>query len=213
MTVDAVIPAHDEGDAIGQVVAAVSAAPSVGSVIVVADHCTDDTAAAAGRSGADIVITLSGGTGDKGTAMAAGLAHVTTDDVLFVDADLVGLVWQHVEALAIATPRRGQVCGLRDEPTSVRSDRVPPITGERRLPAWVARGADLGGSGYRAETLLNAAVGRARLPHRNVVLIGVKNPTRATRHPISWVTMWGDLVLLGLVHFPGLVAYALHPDG
>lgn len=209
---DVVIPAHDEAATVGAVVRACRDAPSVSSVIVVADNCTDGTADQAHRAGADLVVELVG-PGDKGTAMAAGLAQVTTDDVVFVDADLVGLAWQHVEYLATAPPYRGQLCGLRDEPYTWGQKRLPPITGERRLPTMVARGVDLPGSGYRAETLLNAAVGAARLPHRTVVLVGVKNPTRLTRQPLSWLLMWGDLALLALVKLPALIGYVIHPDG
>ena len=194
--VDVVVPAHNEA-----------------ATIVVADHCTDDTAAIAHAAGVDAVLSLSGGPGDKGTAMARGLALVASREVLFIDADLHGLAWQHVEYLATAPPHGGQLCGLRDEPIRATADAVPPITGERRVPSSLARSVKLEGSGYRAETLLNAAVGRARLPHRNVVLLGVTNPTRATGHPVSWLTMWADLAAVGLVNLPGLVAYAIHPEG
>lgn len=213
MTTDIVIPAHNEAGTIAAVVNAATAAPSVGQVVVVADHCTDATADLARAAGADLVVELTNATGDKGTAMAFGLAQVVTSDVLFIDADLLGLVWQHVEALLIAEPKGGQVCGLRDVPYHFTSNRLPPITGERRIGADLARSVDLTGSGYRAEIMLNAAVGRAQLPHRNVVLVGVTNPTRATRHPLSWLTMWADLAFLGIVHAPALAAYAMYPEG
>lgn len=208
---DVVIPAHNEAATIGDVVTAVAAAPSVSAVIVVADKCTDDTAAVAQAAGASVVVSIE--SGNKGSAMAAGLDLVTTPDVLFVDGDLVGLQWQHVEGLVLAEPAGGQVAGLRDEPYAWGQRNLPPITGERRLPAAVARRVDLAGSGYRAETLLNAAVGRARLPHRQYVLVGVKNPTRITRAPVSWFTMWGDLALIAVLNLPGLYGYIAHPDG
>ena len=208
---DVVIPAHNEADTIGDVVVAIAAAPSVSAVIVVADKCTDDTVAVAQAAGASVVVSIE--SGNKGSAMAAGLELVTTTDVLFVDGDLVGLQWQHVEGLLRAEPAGGQVAGLRDEPYAWGQRNLPPITGERRLPADLARSVDLAGSGYRAETLLNAAVGRARLPHSNYVLVGVKNPTRITRAPVSWLTMWGDLALIALLNLPGLYGYIAHPDG
>jgi len=207
---DVVVPAHNEGATIGQVVAAIVGAPSVSSVIVVADKCTDNTVAAALVAGAMVVEIAAG---NKGSAMATGLAHVRTTDVLFVDGDLVGLQWQHIEGLLLAGPIGGQVCGLRDEKYALGSNRLPPITGERRLPANLARTVQLDGAGYRAETLINAAVGRARLPHKNYVMVGVHNPTRASRAPVSWVTMWGDLALLAFLNLPGLIAYAMHPEG
>ena len=170
-----------------------------------ADTIGDVVTAASAAPSVSAVIVVA----DKCT----GLELVTTTDVLFVDGDLVGLQWQHVEGLLRAEPAGGQVAGLRDEPYAWGQRNLPPITGERRLPADLARSVDLAGSGYRAETLLNAAVGRARLPHSNYVLVGVKNPTRITRAPVSWLTMWGDLALIALLNLPGLYAYIAHPDG
>ncbi len=204
--IDVVICAHNEAPSIGAVLDAVAGAPSAGRVIVVADACTDQTADVATAHGAGVV---SIDAHDKGSAMAAGLDAVTTPDVLFIDADLDGLEPAHVEALLTAAPHGGQVVGLRE----YQPPRLPPISGERRLPAAVARGASLAGSGYGAEVRLDAAVGRAGLPWRHYRMKGVSNPTRVLAEPVSWVAMWLAVLGTALLFAPELVSYSLHPDG
>ncbi len=209
MSVDVVIPAHNEADTIGDVLVAVAGAPSVGSVIVVANGCTDDTAAKAGAF-VDVVVEIP--TADKGSAMVAGLANVTTEDVLFIDGDLGGLKWQHVEAMATYAPAGGMVIGVRDGFTSVMEKLLPPISGTRRLPADFARRVNLTGEGYKSEILIDAAVGKAKLPHHVYVLVGVTNPTRAIRSPLSWAGMWVKLAGVSIPLAPELVAFVAHPD-
>ena len=210
MTTDVVIPAHDEAATVAEIVAACVDAPSVGQVIVVADSCTDDTVNQADLAGA-LVLTIDAA--DKGSAMAAGLAQVVTDDVLFIDADLEGFAWQHAEGLVRAAPVGGMVVGLRDEPLKWGARLLPPISGERRLPAALARSVNLAGQGYRAEILIDAAVGKAHLPHRAVVMVGVSNPTRAATEPVSWVKMWVQLVGLCIGLAPELWGYLTAPSG
>jgi glycosyltransferase involved in cell wall biosynthesis len=59
-------------------------------VIVVADNCTDDTAAVAAASGAEVIVRNDLERIGKGFAMGWGIAHLSQDPpdfVLFVDAD------------------------------------------------------------------------------------------------------------------------------
>lgn len=207
--VDVVIPAHDEAGTVADVIGACQRAPSVGRVIVVADACTDDTARQASGP-ADQVLTTDAR--DKGSAMALGLTAVTTEAVLFVDADLEGFQWQHAEALIQLPPTRGMSVGLRDAPINGLTGRLlPPISGQRRLPTDFARQCNLQGQGYRSELLIDAAVGKARLPHRSVVMVGVTNPSRLVDEPASWLATWGELALLAIGLAPELIAYLLAP--
>lgn len=193
MTCSVVIPAHDEQTSIGAVVAAAAGYDTV----VVADACTDETAAVARGLGARVIEIDAG---DKGTAMAAGLAAVGSDDVLFLDADLIGLTPRHVDALASSPPAAGMVVGVRD---GTAHTGLPPISGERRLPVGFLRGVRLAGQGYRTELLIDAAVARAGLPHRSVRMVGVTNPTRSLRHPL----MWADLAATAVINLPSLALY------
>jgi glycosyltransferase involved in cell wall biosynthesis len=195
-----IIPAHNEETTIGSVLDAVIGA-GISEVIVVADACGDDTAQIARAAGAEVVETAAG---DKGSAMATGLAHVRDALTLFLDADLSGLQSAHVAGLASLEPLGGMVVGVLAEGPMTS---LPPISGERRLPTEFLRRLDLRGSGYRVETLTNAAVGNAGLPWRRVALRGVTNPTRAFSDPASWLSMWVELGATGALNARGLLRY------
>jgi len=89
--VAAIIPAHDEGVRIAPTIEDIKLQLREGDqLIVVADNCTDDTAAQARNSGAAVVerhdLTKIG----KGYALQFGIEQLTTDPpavVIFVDAD------------------------------------------------------------------------------------------------------------------------------
>ena len=89
--VAAIIPAHNEGVRIAPTIEDIKLQLREGDqLIVVADNCTDDTAAQARNSGAAVVerrdLTKIG----KGYALQFGIEHLTTDPpavVIFVDAD------------------------------------------------------------------------------------------------------------------------------
>lgn len=80
-----VIPARDEHETVGSVVAAFVGV-GVHEVVVVDDGSSDRTAAEAAAAGARVVESQ-GGPG-KGQALRAGVAGSTGDVVLFCDADL-----------------------------------------------------------------------------------------------------------------------------
>ena len=84
------IPAHDEAETIGTILADLRAqsAPAAG-ILVVADHCTDATASVAAAGGAEVLELETGG-GSKGATVAAGIEHLKArewDVLLLVDAD------------------------------------------------------------------------------------------------------------------------------
>lgn len=90
-TVAVIIPAHDEGAGIVPLLSALSSQlrPS-DRLVVVADNCTDDTAAQARSHGAEVVEREDASRRGKGYALAFGvrhLAHQPPDIVVFFDAD------------------------------------------------------------------------------------------------------------------------------
>ncbi|HHY91996.1 MAG TPA: glycosyltransferase family 2 protein [Firmicutes bacterium] len=85
LTACALIPAYNEAARITETIHAVEQLP-VSQILVVDDGSTDHTAALAHRAGAE-VLTLPRNQG-KGAAIQAGLARVTSDLVLLLDADL-----------------------------------------------------------------------------------------------------------------------------
>ena len=122
MRVAVVIPALDESATIGAVV---SAAAKYGSVIVVDDGSTDDTAVAARAAGASVV--SHGQNRGYDAALASGMAeaaHVGADVVVTIDAD-----GQHEPSRLSAvleplqTGRAGLVLGVRAQ-AARRSERL-----------------------------------------------------------------------------------------
>lgn len=198
---DVVIPACNEAGTVGAVVDACVGAGA--NVIVVANGCTDDTGEVAQRHGAALIVLPDA---DKGNAMAAGLREVSTEVVLFCDADLSGLTPAHVRGMLTLPPLTGQLVGLTDNPATAVTKYLPPITGQRRLPTAFARRLAFAGSGYEAEIRTDAAVGRAQLPHKAVVLRGVTNP-HGTRNPARFLKMAGSVALASAYLLPELLAY------
>ena len=210
MTVDIVVPARNEARRLAGVLEPISVSGAAARIIVVADDCTDRTELVAQQFG-EVVRSSAA---NKGTAMALGLRAVTADLVLFIDADLEGLLPEHVQALATLPPLDGQVVGIRgDVPSGALAANLPSLSGERRLPVAVAVQARLAGSGWKAETRLNVTVARMGLPWRQVVLKGTSNPTKIDRHPLAWLAEMGQVATVGLAYAPELVAYTARPGG
>ena len=66
-----VVPAHDEEGVIAETVSGLLAAAPNALVLVVADNCTDGTAAAARKGGAEVLLRDEPGRRGKGFALAA----------------------------------------------------------------------------------------------------------------------------------------------
>lgn len=204
---DIVVVAHNEAPRIGSVLDAITAA-DVGRLIVVCDSCTDGTEQVAARYSDQILpVQL----GNKGSAMATGLAWVDTDAVLFLDADLVGLQPGHVQALAMLPPNDGMLVGITTgwfgETVARILGRLPSVSGQRRVPTGFARSIPLAGSGWEAETLINVAAVKQGLLHRQVVLRGVRNPTTVVQSPLGWLGKIGHMAEVSVRYGPELVRY------
>lgn len=181
---DIVICAHNEAETVGSVLRACRSAMLANRVILVADHCTDTTATIGYQYRATVRI---GDGGDKGSAMAVGLGGVTTSTVLFLDGDIRGLLPSHVDAMC-EVPGNVQVVGTRDAPIRLleRWLRFPSVTGDRRVPTYIAHKADLYGSGWEAETRINLACKRNSIGTVYVALKGVVNRSKIIQDPVGW---------------------------
>ncbi|KRQ94751.1 hypothetical protein CQ12_04280 [Bradyrhizobium jicamae] len=86
-----IVPAHNESSGLIPTLQDIRAQLGAGDrVIVVADNCTDDTAAVAAASGAEVIVRNDPERIGKGYAMGWGVTHLSADPpdfVLFVDAD------------------------------------------------------------------------------------------------------------------------------
>jgi glycosyltransferase involved in cell wall biosynthesis len=159
MLPDVVIPARNEALTIGPIVKAFFNRPChIAKLIVVDNLSTDDTGAIAKSEGAQVVRCNIPG---KGEAITAGLEHVTSDRVIFVDADLINFETRHVELLA--ADRSGMVIWTVDDDYEPKWANLTRYNaGTRSLPTALARCAYL--EGYEMENMLNLAAGLHRVP-------------------------------------------------
>lgn len=99
------VPAHDEGAGIGATLASVLAQLQAGDrVLVVADNCSDDTAAQARGFGAEVLVRHDTELRGKGYALDAGVRHLAAQAtlpalVVVIDADCL-LAPQALDRLA-----------------------------------------------------------------------------------------------------------------
>ncbi len=132
--ISVVIPAFNEEETVGEVVAAVVGHPKVLEVIVVDDGSTDQTAGRAAEAGA-AVITLSENKG-KGGAMDAGVRTAKSDFILFLDADVTGLAHQAISRIIdpVISGKYEMFVGLRSRKVALFNAvlRISPIIGGER---------------------------------------------------------------------------------
>jgi len=215
---DVVIPARNEESTVGGVVRAALAARGVGRVVVVDDGSTDGTAAAALAAGASVVSARS--VGDKGRALALGVAATTAPVLVFFDADILGTLPFHFEALAAPVLGGDCVlsCGIVDYGwKSPLFLRLPPITGLRALRREVFAAIPQGRqNGFRIEIMINEVVARRRLPSTIRVLRGLTHRSKIEK--VGWrrglpshLAMTGEL--LGCLRTVPLWTYGAYLSG
>lgn len=150
-TISVVLPARNEQDTVGSIVATITAAlvtdvPLVNEVLVVDSRSTDDTAAVALAAGArvvsqdDITAGLPPMAG-KGDALWAGLAASRGDLVVFLDADLQSFKAAFVVGLLgplLTRPDIDFVKGFYHRPLLLPGDAADP-SGGGRVTELVAR--------------------------------------------------------------------------
>lgn len=130
-TTAVLVPAHDEAVGIEAMLARVlPSLPAGGRLLVVADNCTDDTAARARRAGAEVVERHDPTRRGKGHALAHGRAALATNDplpevVIVLDADCAAEpgALERLARAAMASGRPVQGCYLL-EPRAAASPMV-----------------------------------------------------------------------------------------
>lgn len=113
-TISLIIPAHNEARTIEAVVASAKASTLLDEIIVVADACTDDTAAIARSLG--VIVLEKETTRGKGDAMIAGFEKSNGDIIMFADADLENFTADHIERVLtpVISGEAVMSIGLRD---------------------------------------------------------------------------------------------------
>lgn len=164
---------------------------------MVDDGSTDDTAERAAAAGAKVVHRdTPQGQGSKAHAMEAGVEATDADAILFVDADLLGLTAEHLDAICEPFANGKAVMSIGTFDYGVWNPlvlRFPPTTGERVLPRWVWDAVPPAKrEGYKIETFINEVVAEGRLPVTARVMEGVTHRTKRDKFgPIEgWQKSW-----------------------
>ena len=131
VTLAVLMPAHNEAKVIAAAVAATRAAlRPEDRLLVVADNCSDDTAAQARAAGAEVVERFDPGNRGKGFALAHGvarLAEAPPDCVVILDADCAPTpgALERIARIATARGRAVQACYLfRPDPLAGPVTRI-----------------------------------------------------------------------------------------
>ena len=156
-----VIPAYNEAPRIADVVRAALAAHEPRRVVVVDDGSTDGTTDAARQAGAEVLVMPTNG--GKARAMDAGVRAVFNNGILFLDADLVGIRPEEIDAM-IEPWLRGikMVVGtITDGQKYLFSVFAGPRTMARATWLWATTvEPSLVDSGYGVEVVLAALANR-----------------------------------------------------
>lgn len=132
LTTVVIVPAHDEAEHIATCIQSLreAARPELDEILVVADNCTDDTAARAADAGATVIARAEMTQRGKGYALDFAMAHlaersIRPDIVAFIDADTT-VSGSFFTAIA-------QAIGDGAEAVQVHYAASPGVTGLGRL--------------------------------------------------------------------------------
>lgn len=176
LTVAIVIPAFNEAKRIAQVIE-VALNSRLGRVLVVDDGSTDETASIASNAGAELLL-LEENVGKAG-AVVKGASFLSTDILVLIDADLIGLQPQHLINLAqplldnSADMTRGDFKAGRWQ-TNASQAITPVLNGQRAI--WrdkLLSIPDLATQGYGLEVTLAKAAKQENWRVQHVPLVGV----------------------------------------
>jgi glycosyltransferase involved in cell wall biosynthesis len=174
--VAAIVPAYNEEQTIGPVIEALLECRRLEEIIVVSDGSDDRTAEVARRYPVK-VLELEQNVG-KGGAMKAGVNETNCEVLLFVDADLVGLHTEHIEALLepVLSGRTAMSIGVFSEgrrSTDLAQKLAPALSGQRAVRKDLFdQVPNLEHSGYGVEIALTQYAER-----HNVEIVRVPLPT------------------------------------
>ena len=183
MKVAAILPAFNEADRVKDVLRAVQRAAAVDEVVVVNDGSCDCTSDVARSVPGVCVVDLPVNCG-KGGAMWAGAQSTDADLLVFLDADLIGLRPEHVDALVkpVRTGRYrmsvGRFGGGR-RLTDLAQKVMPDISGQRCIRRDVFEQIpNLEYTRYGVEMAITRFCHHYRVPTTSVPIQGVTHPMK-----------------------------------
>jgi len=204
MNVSVVVPAYNEAGRIGAVLRPVVASPFIDEVIVVDDGSVDGTAEEATAFPVE-VIRLSENRG-KAAALDAGVSRAKNDVFLFLDADLVGLRTEHVDALVRAYQEKGldMVVGVfsSGRKNTDLAQRINPYASGQRIISralWERAKENVGEMNYGIEMALSKLAAKEGWNKEYVKLEGVTHVLKEEKRGFAKglrdrLKMYGDMV-------------------
>lgn len=159
MKIAAIVPAYNEQASIRRVIHALQRVEAIDEIIVVNDASTDRTAEVVAEEYGVILVNLKENVG-KGGALKAGLEATKADVLVLLDADLIGLKVEHVEALLgpVANGHADATMGVFKEGrgmTDLAQFIAPKLSGQRAIKREFLEGADIADTRYGIEVALN----------------------------------------------------------
>src|SRR4051794_22742634 len=149
-TISAIIPAFNEADTIVGVIRILEQHPAIDDIIVVDDGSNDETVSRARQTSATVVSFESNQ--GKAAAMARGVELARHETIFFLDADLLGLTAETIDALVtpVLSGRFDMFVAIRDRRQSLLNKIVyfsPILGGERvltkrlwrQVPRWCVK--------------------------------------------------------------------------
>jgi len=204
MDISVVIPAYNEASRIAAVLRPVFDCPLVDEVIVVDDGSDDGTVDVA-RKFAARVIVLPENKG-KGAALDVGVGQARNEDLMFLDADLVGLSAQHIEKLIEAYSQDGvdMVVGVFSSGrvnTDIAQTINPFASGQRLLSKslWRRAKQDIEEMAYGIEITLSKLAAKEGWCKKKVKLEGVTHVLKEKKRGFlpglsDRFKMYGDMI-------------------
>ena len=211
MDVAAIVPAYNEAKTIGAVLGVLTKCRLINEVIVVSDGSTDDTVKIALQFDGVQVVELPENRG-KGGAMKAGLEQTAAEIVLFLDADLIGLTEDHVNALlqpvlenqalmSLGVFEKGRIA------TDLAQKVAPYLSGQRALQRDLLRDlSDLDLTRFGVEVALHRYMEENKIP---VALVNLPDLSHLMKE--EKLGLWKGLAARGKMYWE-IIKYAASID-
>jgi glycosyltransferase involved in cell wall biosynthesis len=173
----AIIAAYNEEKTIGPIIDVLKATPFLNQIVVVSDGSTDHTVDVAKSKGVKVVELLYNV--GKGGALYQGLMSTTSNVVLLLDADLVGLTPQHVIDLVkpVLNGEADITIGIFEDGrfASDFAQKIAPfLSGQRAIRVDILRNIpDMEISRYGVEVAINRYIRKNEVKVKLVKLPGL----------------------------------------
>lgn len=206
----AIVPALNEGKAVGKVVSTLLESKKFKEIICINDGSTDDTLKILERFGRKIILINNKKTKGKGTSVAKGIKKSTGDFLFFCDSDLINFTVEHIKKM-LEPIEKGKtkvvfaVPALDDTGRYARHEIF--LAGERIYPrdaliphiSKLTRTKGAGGS----EVVLNTLFRKKEVT--TVPLVGLKKPFKAVKWSSSMALKQFMLSVIGVLQESGRI--------